>query len=540
LPDPTMFVRKASGLVRAWSVFDGFIYAFFSVNLVTLGLYIFASAPSLPNAHLVPAIIVSSIFIIFECVVYGMLVSIMPRAGGDYVWQSRILGPGLGFVLTITGWVFTLWLWTPIYGSMLAYMVMTPILAVLGGWLGSAALINVAMWFSSSTGLFVCSLIVVTLSFIFISAGMKWYARMQKTAFFIGIFGLLLMVIYLLVGTQASFMAGFNHYSTTFLGASGGNLYQGIMDFATKGSYTPVAWNNMSFTACFALIPMVIFWNLWPNWGSTLYGEVQGASDFKRNFWAMAGGLLITAAMALILLALFAKTFGWSFYHDINFAFASGKSPFPIWPYPALLVSFLSRNPIMQLLLLVTMSAWFFGWCGTLFMSSSRVVFAAAFDRVLPEWISTVHPKTRAPINALLCMCIPGVIVSILYAYLPNFSNLLLDATLGIAITYLATTIAAIMLPYKEKDLYDGSPVAKYKILGIPWIVVAGVIFGGFLVWNIYMWVTQGVYGVNNPMSGIFMGVLYVLAILIYSISKLMRRKQGIDLDMVYKNIPVE
>ena len=186
MADPTMFVRKASGLVRAWSVFDGFIYAFFSVNLITLGLYIFASAPSLPSSHLVPAIIVSSIFIVFECVVYGMLVSIMPRAGGDYVWQSRILGSGLGFVLTIVGWVFTLWLWTPIYGSMLSYFVLTPILAVLGGWIGSAGVTAVAMWFSTSTGLFVADLLVVILVFFLISAGMKWYARFQKTCFFIG------------------------------------------------------------------------------------------------------------------------------------------------------------------------------------------------------------------------------------------------------------------------------------------------------------------------------------------------------------------
>jgi amino acid transporter len=469
-----------------------------------------------------------------------MLVSIMPRAGGDYVWQSRILGSGIGFILTITGWVFTLWLWAPIYGSMLAYMVLTPILAIIGGWTGSAGLVNVALWFSGTTGLFISSLIVIALTFVFISAGMKWYARMQKTAFCIGVFGLLLMVLYLLFGSQSTFIAGFNHYSSAFLGASGGNVYQSIMDFAAKNSYTPVAWNNMSFTACFSLVPMVIFWNLWPNWGSTLYGEVQGASDFKRNFWSMAGGLLITAAMAIILLALFAKTFGWGFYHDLNFAFASGKSPFPVWPYPALLVAFLSKNPIMQLLILLTMSAWFFGWCGTLFMSSSRVVFAAAFDRILPEWISRVDPKTRAPINALLCMCIPAIIVSILYAYLPNFSNLLLDATLGIAVTYLGTTIAAIILPYKEKDLYDSSPVGKYKICGIPWICVGGVIFALFLLWNLYMWITRAVYGVNNPMSAIFMVVLYALSAIIYFVSKATRRKQGIDLDMVYKNIPVD
>jgi basic amino acid/polyamine antiporter, APA family len=42
MSEVTLFVRKASGLVRAWSVFDAFIYATFSINLITLGLYIFS------------------------------------------------------------------------------------------------------------------------------------------------------------------------------------------------------------------------------------------------------------------------------------------------------------------------------------------------------------------------------------------------------------------------------------------------------------------------------------------------------------------
>ena len=42
MSDTSLFIRKATGLVRSWSVFDAFIYAFFSINLVTLGLYIFS------------------------------------------------------------------------------------------------------------------------------------------------------------------------------------------------------------------------------------------------------------------------------------------------------------------------------------------------------------------------------------------------------------------------------------------------------------------------------------------------------------------
>ena len=101
--ETTLFLRKATGLVRAWSVFDAFVYATFSINLITLGLYIFSQMYYLEGA-MIPTLIISAIFIIFEVVVYASLIAVMPRAGGDYVWQSRILGGGFGFVLAVTGW----------------------------------------------------------------------------------------------------------------------------------------------------------------------------------------------------------------------------------------------------------------------------------------------------------------------------------------------------------------------------------------------------------------------------------------------------
>ncbi|OIO99145.1 MAG: hypothetical protein AUK03_00055 [Anaerolineae bacterium CG2_30_64_16] len=119
--DISLFLRKATGLVRSWSVFDAFVYAFFSINLVTLGLYIFSQMYYLEGG-LLPTLIISGVFIIFEVIVYASLIAVMPRAGGDYVWQSRILGGGIGFVLAVTGWWFILWLWVPLYADMLRHI----------------------------------------------------------------------------------------------------------------------------------------------------------------------------------------------------------------------------------------------------------------------------------------------------------------------------------------------------------------------------------------------------------------------------------
>ena len=42
--------------------------------------------------------------------------------------------------------------------------------------------------------------------------------------------------------------------------------------------------------------------------------------------------------------------------------------------------------------------------------------------------------------------------------------TLALDATLVIAITFLGTTMAGIVLPWRQKNVFDGSPIAKYKV----------------------------------------------------------------------------
>src|SRR6266446_4475727 len=54
----SLFVRKATGLVRGWSVHDAFIYATFSINLITLGLYIFSFGPFIPKGSLLLAAVV--------------------------------------------------------------------------------------------------------------------------------------------------------------------------------------------------------------------------------------------------------------------------------------------------------------------------------------------------------------------------------------------------------------------------------------------------------------------------------------------------
>ena len=104
---PSLFLRNATGLVKGWSGFDAFTYSFMSVNLVTLGMfYSLAVFAYVPGANPILSIVLAAIAVTFLAVAYAGLIAAMPRAGGDYVWQSRILD-GIHGTLTVAifGWI---------------------------------------------------------------------------------------------------------------------------------------------------------------------------------------------------------------------------------------------------------------------------------------------------------------------------------------------------------------------------------------------------------------------------------------------------
>jgi amino acid transporter len=186
------------------------------------------------------------------------------------------------------------------------------------------------------------------------------------------------------------------------------------------------------------------------------------------------------------------------------------------------------------------MSLWFFGWVGTLFLSSTRVIFAAAFDRVLPDAAAQVSEKRRVPVASLFLMLLPAVGLAALFAYNTTFAGYTLDATLVIAVTYLFSAIAVVILPLRKPDLWYASPASKIKVLGVPIVPVAGVVTIALLAYNLIEWLTKGAYGVNHKGSLIYMGAMYVLAIAIYVGARIIRNRQGIDLSLINKEIPVE
>src|SRR5438477_5180681 len=542
-PRQTLFLRNATGLVKAWSTFDAFLYSFWSINLVTLGLYGMSFLYVIPDGQVLGGVLLTGVLVTFLVLTYAMLVSAMPRAGGDYAWQSRILGGGVGFVLAITGWWFTLWLWTPIYANILVVQFFAPLAYTLG-------LTNVATFFSSQVGVFVSCLIVLAFVSYVVTAGMETYARIQKFCFWLGLAGLVVMIGLLLFSSHDAFVSAFNREAASLFGATG-NAYQATLDAAAKGGTKGVSFGSFGFGATLLLLPFLAFYLLWPVCGATLYGEVRGAKEYRKVFNAMFWGLWVTVALVAVIILLIVKTIGWDFYYAANAAYwnsifvaGSPAPPVSIWPYPVMLAGWLVGNHLFQALLIAAMGLWFFGWAGTLFLSSTRVIFAAAFDRVLPEWAANISAKRRVPYGSLILMIVPSLVISALWAYGgTGLQGIFLWATGVIAITFLGTVVAAAILPWRRKDIFENSPISHFQIAGIPVITITGVVSAVFLLFMLAEWSFNSVYGTSfsiNSASPIYFAGTYLVAIVIYVVARVVRKRQGIDLSRIHREIPVE
>lgn len=589
---PALFLRNATGLVKGWSGFDAFVYAFMSVNLVTLGMfYSLAIFAYVPDGSAIASLIVTAIGMTFMCITVAGLIAVMPRAGGDYVWQTRIMDGipgavlggafgavamflvgttlalgdvttyggmalaaavgaflgmkrgGLGWVLSATGWWFILALWAPIYGFILKIEFVQPLAAILG-WQDGVT------FFGSADGTFVVSIATIAITSALVALGMAGYARIQRWSFYVGLGALALMLILMLVSSADAFKAAYDREAVQMFGVE--NAYQATIDQAATdpaSGYTGSELDPFGFgPGTLLLVPFMLFFLLYPNWGATLYGEVRGAGDFRKVLNGILGGLWVTVGLAIVFVLLASKTFGWTFFNASNvtyvnyaYLYTDAAPVVPIWGYPPLLASYLIDSDILQAIIVFAFGAWWLGWTGTLFLSSTRMIFAAAFDRVLPEWAARVSDK-GVPWMALALIMIPSVILSWFYAYDPNFYPLTLDATLVIAVTFFGTSIAATILPWWKKDLYDASPVARFKILGLPLIAVAGALSTIFLGWVLYMWLSNALYGigVGNTSSILFLGALYGIAAVVYIVARLWRKMQGVDLDAIHAEIPSE
>jgi hypothetical protein len=104
---------------------------------------------------------------------------------------------------------------------------------------------------------------------------------------------------------------------------------------------------------------------------------------------------------------------------------------------------------------------------------------------------------------------------------------------------YILPAVSGMLFPYIKRELYETAFVVKKKIVGIPLLTLAGLAAFVGLAVGTYSIFTSGVY-TFNLVDYVFYGIAYGFGAVIFIAAYLIRKSQGIDISLIFKEIPPE
>ena len=523
---PVLWFRRAQEPPTVWSPLDAFLY-----NLMTTNVAVFFGVPFIAGAafyyplrSLTLSIVIAGAFCILEALVYAFLVSTMPRDGGDYTFQSRLLGGAAGTVFAFTGVVVGGALWVAIAGWFASRIAVGPLIVLTGRGLHLGLLVAVGNWVMSTAGVAFMGIVAVAWSALETSWSMRLYARIQRLLMLVGLVAFVLLLAYF---AFTRLNVNVSTYSAI--------LYRAVEDGYMRHGHS-TGWH-----AVMELLPVVAFGLIYPGWVAFQSSEVRRASDLRVQMSTIVGAKVIAVLFALLLLPLPVKhigeeLFGASVYLALH-------DPASFWQLLPRLFG-LPQAPWLSYVgltcLAVAVNAWFWAWVPNHTLAASRVMLAMSWDRLLPRWFSRLHPRNGTPVRAVTVFSALAVMVVIAYSGLGVW-RLVLHGTLVSLISFAVTCLAAALFPYLHREQYRASTASPYEFLRVPLLSVAGVAFCAFAVFLVGLYVEYG--GPSGELrlwdSLAFVVPLYLLMVILYFVSRSYDRShQGADIEVYYRELP--
>lgn len=524
-----LFVREATGLVKEISLKDVVIYNALASGTIMLALsYSIAWIPAwFTGADIILAMVITSLLYIPVYLTYGLIVASFPRTSGDYVYISRILYPSLGFAAS-----FNIWFWNVFVLSISAYWVSTlalsPALTATGLLLNNSSVVSLGNALSTPLWSFVIGTICIVLVSIAAGIGVKRMIILQNVFFIVGVIGYVILLGVMASKTHTDFVNAFNALFPS-------NTVSSIISSAAKaGVALPYTMSWPQTILAFSVVQGVIGWIMWSQYVS---GEIKEAGRVKRQ-WAM---FLVPWAIEALAVGIGAylvlQTIGYDFLAAVGTSW-----PLQTPPYVGFFAALLSGNWVIGLIIMLSITAWILaGAFGPMMTFLTRLPFAWSFDRMFPERFATIDERFRAPVYSIIFVAIIGIIgnylLSFYYAY---FSILWAGTVAGVLIfTSIPALLAAVVFPYRRKEMYEKSPARAYQVKGVPLITLLGIPAVLIQVFLGCLYVVAPFWGFGVGGGALMLGV-FVVGFVIFYAFRAYRKSKGIDVDMIFKEIPPE
>src|SRR5574341_1096437 len=347
---PEVFTRKASGLVRVMSPYSAFVY-----NILTMGIifpWVFLVSPTaFPGGNVPLGILICTAIQIPIAFAAVWLSTALPRSGGDYVFQSRVLGGGWGYVIVMSGFVIWILVWTALSGWLVGVLGLAPLFLGLGHVWNNAGLISAGLWATTPTGLFVISLLNGLLSAVLLVSGFKNYVRFQNVIWIGTLLGFAATLLVLFTNSAATFASRLNEFASAV--GEGPNFYENALAAAQAAGVDTAP----AFSWLVTLLVAPVAWQSlqWATYSAQQNGEIKEARSFNNQVFIMVGALVATGLLlALLGLALqnaagtegqVVASYGY-WYID-----ATAKIADTIILAPSMLAVALTTNPLLILLI---------------------------------------------------------------------------------------------------------------------------------------------------------------------------------------------
>ena len=325
-----VFLKDATGLVRTWSWVDAWMYMVIALPVGLWGvLEVGTLSYAFPGADPFLGGVVSTLILIPQSIVYAMLAAAMPRAGGDYVFQSRILNPFLSYIVVGLFLIGNAW-FIPYTWPVISADAISPLLARISLLTGNQALMGTASWMASNPlAILIFSLCpVVAWEWLVNAFGLRIYGRINRLFFFVAVGSMFAVFAICLITTRATFVSAYNSFAVS-LGQQP-NFYQSVIDTARQNGFAPdysFSWGQTISTVA-GWASVVGFMGYYVS----LCGEIKRADSLATQMKISIGGLLVTGLGCAGLAGVVTLLVGKEFNASANYLGFIGKWTFPIPP----------------------------------------------------------------------------------------------------------------------------------------------------------------------------------------------------------------
>jgi amino acid transporter len=458
----------------------------------------------------------------------------MPRSGGEYVYLGRVIHPGVGFT---ANWGFT-WsqlLGLALYASFTVNFGISVAFLTLGNVLEASGLVTAGEDVAEQWPTFLIGTLMIVVVLGVLCAGPRVVRRVLNILFIPALLGSFVTLFVLLTTSHAEFVSNFDSFMAT---QADGQTYDSILASASDAGYVV---EPSTLGAILLAIPIGYYIYIGFTYSSYIGGEVKEPAKTQPRMITLT--LLFAAAMYLICL--------WRFYDIVDKDFVNSVvyldnntddgSGLPVSPVLNLFTGIMTGSTILNVLMALSFFLWHFLLLFVIAMICTRNLFAWSVDRIAPDALTKVDSRFRSPWVATLVIIACAEVLLALYVFTTIFQDVSNYIVL-FSIAFWIASFAAILLPYRRPEIFASAPdYVQRRVGGIPVITLLG--FGNLILFSMVLYSAFKLPAFSGPTGTdavLFVIGVYLAGVVWYLVARALNKRRGVDLDLLYREIPPE